>query len=406
MATWNGKIHPAAELFPMMTGDEFGSLVESIKSQGLREAAWLTTDGDLLDGRNRVAACEKAGVQPTFRVYDGDDPVSFVVALNLDRRHLTAGQRAMLALKLVPMYEAEGVAAKSAGGLEAGRGRPKGKVGADLPQPIERGPRARDKAGVAAKVSGRAVAQAKRVSEHDAELAAKVESGEIALDRADRIVKDRKRTEKREEEAKQRATIVKTGTRMDLRTGDFRKVMADLQDVDAIITDPPYPKEHLPLLDDLAAFAETVLKPDGLLAVMMGQSYLPEVYRRLDGRLPYLWTIAYLTPGGQAVQVWDRKVNTFWKPILIYGKTADWFGDVAKSDTNDNDKRHHEWGQSTSGMVDLIQRLVKPGAHIVDPFLGAGTTAIAARATGCHFTGCDIDEAHVERSRQRLADAA
>jgi len=149
--------------------------------------------------------------------------------------------------------------------------------------------------------------------------------------------------------------------------------------------------------------AERVLKPQGLLAVMMGQSYLPEVYRRLDGRLPYLWTLAYLTPGGQAVQVWERKGNTFWKPVLVYGMPHDWLGDVTRSEVNDNDKRHHAWGQSASGMVDIVQRLTKPGWHIADPFLGAGTTALAAHANGCHFTGCDIDADHVERARERLS---
>lgn len=400
MATWNGKIHPAAELFPMMTGDEFNSLVESIKSQGLREAAWLTTDGELLDGRNRVAACEKAGVEPQFRTYQGDDPVQFVWDMNVSRRHLTATQTAVAGLKREELKF-------KARSLVASRGRPATKTQIEPPvAQLPKGTRADDVLAKSLGVSASTVKQVSRVISEAPELLTDMESGKLSAKAAERMVKDRKRTQKREDEAKQRATIVQTGTRVDLRAGDFREVLTDLRDVDAIITDPPYPKEHLPLLDDLAAFAETVLKRDGLLAVMMGQSYLPEVYRRLDGRLPYLWTIAYLTPGGQAVQVWDRKVNTFWKPILIYGKTVDWFGDVAKSDTNDNDKRHHEWGQSTSGMVDLIQRLVKPGAHIVDPFLGAGTTAIAARATGCHFTGCDIDEAHVERSRQRLTDAA
>jgi site-specific DNA-methyltransferase (adenine-specific) len=135
---------------------------------------------------------------------------------------------------------------------------------------------------------------------------------------------------------------------------------------------------------------------------MIGQSYLPDVYRLLDGRLPYLWTIAYLTPGGQAVQIWDRKVNTFWKPVLVYGHAAEWFGDVTKSDTNDNDKQHHHWGQSVSGMFDLVKRLTKPSAHIVDPFMGAGTTGLAAAANGCDFTGCDIDEESFTMAQKRL----
>jgi len=260
---------------------------------------------------------------------------------------------------------------------------------------------------------GQARAIAPVLKEHGPEVAVQV-LREAATDTltaasivkvANEIRRD-KREAKRVEVVKQREAHVKAGTNVDIRLGDFREVLAGLSDVDAIITDPPYPKEYLPLLDDLAAWADRALKPDGILAVMMGQSYLPDVYRRLSGYRPYLWTLAYLTPGGQAVQVWDRKVNTFWKPILVYGAAPDWFGDVAKSDTNDNDKNHHHWGQSVSGMSDLVRRLTKPGSHIVDPFLGAGTTALAAMANGCHFTGCDIDEAFVQTSIERCGEWA
>ena len=56
------------------------------------------------------------------------------------------------------------------------------------------------------------------------------------------------------------------------------------------------------------------------------------------------------------MQVFPRKVNTFWKPLLWFTKgdyTREWIGDVCKSQTNDNDKRFHQWGQSLSGMADV-----------------------------------------------------
>ena len=191
----------------------------------------------------------------------------------------------------------------------------------------------------------------------------------------------------------------------DLRIGDFREVLHDLSDVDAIITDPPYPAEYLPLLSDLSKLGERILRSGGICAVMIGQSYLPEVYRRLGEHLHYWWTIAYLTPGGQSAQIWDRKVNTFWKPVLIFGRgnyEGDWYGDVAKSPTNDNDKNHHHWGQSETGMANIIERITQPGQTIVDPFLGAGTTGLAAIRLGRRFIGCDIDPEHVGTARLRI----
>jgi 16S rRNA G966 N2-methylase RsmD len=390
---WAGGVHAAANLFPMMTDEELKDLVDDISTNGLLQPVYVMPDGSLLDGRNRVRACQRIGVVPTTKTYDGGDPIGFVLSLNLKRRHLTTGQKAMLALEVERL-------------LSPGQGARTDLLDIEPPADRREVPRReRESAERAAKsvgTSGRAVTKAKRIQQEAPDLAEKVAAGDLALDRADRIVRDRETAKKQVQHERSLQSEVAKGNKVTLHVGDFRQAMSGLRDVDAIITDPPYPKEYLPLLDDLAAWAKSVLKPNGVMAVMMGQSYLPEVFARLSGHLPYLWTIAYLTPGGQAVQIWDRKVNTFWKPIIIYGATEDWFGDVAKSETNDNDKRHHKWGQSTSGMNDLIKRLVAPGSHVVDPFLGAGTTGVAARLHGCDFTGCDIDETHVETARHRL----
>jgi ParB-like chromosome segregation protein Spo0J len=187
--------------------------------------------------------------------------------------------------------------------------------------------------------------------------------------------------------------------------GDFRDALSELSGVDAIITDPPYPEEFLPLFADLSKMAANILRPGGICAVMVGQSYLPQIIAALGENLSYHWTLAYLTPGGQAVQLWQRKVNTFWKPVLVYVNgdyVGDWLGDVTRSDVNDNDKQHHHWGQSESGMADLVERLTKPGQLIVDPFLGGGTTAVVAHDLGRRFVGCDIDETCIATTAARF----
>jgi ParB-like chromosome segregation protein Spo0J len=89
-------IHPVAALFPMLPDDELDDLAADIRERGLLQPLTLSADGRfLLDGRNRLAACERAGVEPAFVHYDGNDLTGFIIGANVHRRHLTKGQRAM-----------------------------------------------------------------------------------------------------------------------------------------------------------------------------------------------------------------------------------------------------------------------------------------------------------------------
>ncbi len=207
------------------------------------------------------------------------------------------------------------------------------------------------------------------------------------------------------------AKVAKVATpddeRFRLICGDLREMWRDMdaESVDYIITDPPYSREYLPLYEALAEASAHLLKPGGSAIVMVGQSYLPEIIVAMCRHLRYHWTLAYLTPGGQSAQLWQRKVNTFWKPLLWFVKgdyEGDWIGDVARSNVNDNDKRFHEWGQSESGMADIIDRFTYPGDLICDPFCGGGVTGVVALSMDRRFIGVDIDAEAIETTRRRI----
>lgn len=223
------------------------------------------------------------------------------------------------------------------------------------------------------------------------------------------LVKAAKQQEKQHRAEAALSNVSPWGDRYTVLHGDFRTADVDDESADWIITDPPYPAEYLPLYSDLSHFAARVLKPGGSLLVMSGQSYLPEIMCRLGEQMAYHWTLAYLTPGGQAPHLFQRNVNTFWKPLLwfIKGKYAGHcIGDVCKSKTNDNDKRHHHWGQSESGMADIIERFTLPGQTIIDPFLGGGTTGIVAVQLNRFFVGIDKDENAINTTMVRLGEIA
>jgi N6-adenosine-specific RNA methylase IME4 len=87
--------HPAADLFPRLEAVELQRLADDIRANGLRIPI-VMLDGKVLDGRNRLAACRIAGVEPRFVEHDGSDPWRAVWSLNRERRHITDATRLAL----------------------------------------------------------------------------------------------------------------------------------------------------------------------------------------------------------------------------------------------------------------------------------------------------------------------
>jgi hypothetical protein len=95
------EYHPLANKLPLIEGEDFERLKASIRENGLIHPI-ITHNGKILDGRNRYRACLATGVEPKFVDFGGDElqMVNMVEALNLDRRHLTDTQRALIAAEL------------------------------------------------------------------------------------------------------------------------------------------------------------------------------------------------------------------------------------------------------------------------------------------------------------------
>lgn len=89
-------VHPYAEEFPMASSEELDELTESIGSVGLIHAITVTPDGLVLDGRNRLEACERAQVQPRAEVREGtdDEYKEFVIGVN------TTGRRESMTVQI------------------------------------------------------------------------------------------------------------------------------------------------------------------------------------------------------------------------------------------------------------------------------------------------------------------
>ena len=251
------RVHPAASWFPMSTDETLNTLAEDITKNGLREpivfgqywpdpyevlrshgveiedgadiegvdfgeeanAALSTPELVLLDGRNRLTACLRAGVEPAFETHipgdtlqrdsDSDDWEEFVVgwimSKNLHRRHLSTGERAAVAARYVQFFEEDAKKRQAR--------KPVGSVSANLHEQKMRSDR---QAADMFNVSARTVATAKKVMEEAPDLYQKVESGELAPSRAEKILKERTATPPTPQEvlAAREAIIQKEASRL------------------------------------------------------------------------------------------------------------------------------------------------------------------------------------------------
>jgi hypothetical protein len=188
------QFHELADIFPLMTGDDFDQLVEDIRKNGLHEPVGLL-DGKILDGRNRYRACLLAGVECRTEEIETDDPIAYVLSLNRHRRHQTPSKLASAGAKAEKLYEKFKAEAEKrqheAGihGVKGGRGHKAtnpsgtntGRVSSDT----------RDKIGAMVGVSGSMIDRARKLREKGVpELAKAVEEGRISVTSAAKLTEE------------------------------------------------------------------------------------------------------------------------------------------------------------------------------------------------------------------------
>lgn len=166
-------IHPACALFPELPPDQLQALAKSIREQK-QLAPIIMLDGQVLDGRSRLAACRIADVNPwivdaadvpAFKKVNRD-PFEYAVAMNLSRRHLSESERAMIAAKIAT--------------LRNGQHKQAGPIG---PAAAEK--KSIDDAAQLLNVSSRSVKRAKKVQESGTpELVKAVDQRQVSVSAA------------------------------------------------------------------------------------------------------------------------------------------------------------------------------------------------------------------------------
>lgn len=153
--------------------------------------------------------------------------------------------------------------------------------------------------------------------------------------------------------------------------------------------------------------AQRVLKPSGSFLVFCDWRMLPNLVPAIES-VGFRYQNAIVWDKGNAglgvgFRAQHEFIMHFTNGSPVYHSKS--FGNVLKSRRVSAKDREHQ----TQKPVDLMQQLLTvvcpPGGIVLDPFMGSGTTGVAAIGNGSHFIGIERDREYYDIAKQRLADA-
>lgn len=198
------RVHPAASLFPLIEGEEFDELVESIKTNGQQHP--IIVDGDtLIDGRNRLRAIIRLVEQGDYvepRIekwkHDGRSITEWIYDTNFVRRHMTEDARVFVSsaiCKIIAKENAERKKAAAFDGTKVGPGRGNKTVETKSSPPFSQPERdvkekdARSTVGQVAKKAGTSMHKARQAIA----VQKAIDAGEMSADVGKEIVAGKKK---------------------------------------------------------------------------------------------------------------------------------------------------------------------------------------------------------------------
>jgi site-specific DNA-methyltransferase (adenine-specific) len=197
--------------------------------------------------------------------------------------------------------------------------------------------------------------------------------------------------------------------------------------VDAVVTDPPFfaPAAHyqsriswgrswgdMSLLGqcffDWAKEWKRVIKDDGHLFCFCNDESYPVFYPVVYG----LWNFT-------AALIWDKtrvglgKVFRHQHEFILWSSNSGAYAngngklhsDILCYAPTNSSERDHPVQKPPALMAEIIEVTTRPGALIVDCFMGSGTTGVACVQTGRRFIGIEIDPKYFAIAEKRIAEA-
>ena len=187
--------------------------------------------------------------------------------------------------------------------------------------------------------------------------------------------------------------------------GDCLEILPYLPKVDLVLTDPPYGVnfEYLSYVDSITTWHDLITKFLPLARDMATMLIMPSCQIK---ELPWIytnfppdWIICWYkgSPGHVAYIGFND-----WEPLLVYGKKKglqmhDYFYcQPAPANNGHPCPKPIKWANR------LIDKTTEKGNLVCDPFMGSGTTLVAAKQLGRKAIGIEIEEKYCEIAVKRL----
>lgn len=206
---------------------------------------------------------------------------------------------------------------------------------------------------------------------------------------------------------------------VDLRLGDCLEVLPTLAagSVDAVITDPPYGIGYAPRYSGVMRGAYNVPAKNYPPIVGDDSSFDPTPFLGFPKVVLFGADHFYdRLPLGGGWLVWDKRCGLIPERTQADCEMA-WYSqdgvarmfrhiwDGMVKDSERGTPREHPTQKPVELMTWVIEKVTEPGDVIFDPFMGSGTTGVAAVRLGRSFLGCEISPAYFAIAQRRIEQA-
>jgi len=197
--------------------------------------------------------------------------------------------------------------------------------------------------------------------------------------------------------------------------GDCLEVMREMgsESVDLVFADPPYNSNlnYIGYSDNLPEeeywiWLENVAHECARISKMSIIKHSALKINQWCKHMPDSRMVVWYKPFSRGFR--KNGFATHFEPLwVLKGKTIKWSKDVIiQNSGNSNKEQNYDHpAQMPEGLAEQIIDICCPkGGVVLDPFIGSGTTAIAALNTGRFFIGIEKEEKYVEIARKRIAE--